>query len=137
MSYKDKTLTTREYAEETGLSVSTITQMLRDGRLQGVKHRGKWAIHPDQQSQPTPQGKRTNKKDFTDKSTRESTQTVDISTAGRYDVPSFARLTYLTEKGVRQWLKSGRLTGSIDAKGNQFVDAANLDRPDFRHLVRK
>ena len=46
-------------------------------------------------------------------------------------------MTYLTEKGVRQWLASGRLSGRLDPGGKGVVDAANLDRPELRHLIRK
>ena len=46
-------------------------------------------------------------------------------------------MTYLTEKGVRQWLASGRLTGRLNPGGEGVVDAANLDRPELRHLIRK
>jgi hypothetical protein len=46
-------------------------------------------------------------------------------------------MTYLTEKGVRQWLKTGRLSGRAGADGKVRVDAANLDRPELQHLIRK
>jgi len=46
-------------------------------------------------------------------------------------------LTYLTEKGVRQWLKAGRLSGRPGADGKVLVDTANLDRPELQHLIRK
>ena len=54
----------------------------------------------------------------------------------KYDVKTFAEITFLTEQGVRQWLTCGRLSGSVDANGNQTVDAENLDRPELKHLIR-
>ena len=136
MTGKNKMMTTRDYAKKTGLAVSTITQMLREGRLQGIKRRGKWAIDPDQ-LHPIPQGESSSEETVQERSTIANGQPVEPSAAGRYDVPTFARMTYLTEEGVRQWLRSGRLSGGVDAEGKPFVDAANLDRPTFRHLVRK
>jgi hypothetical protein len=53
------------------------------------------------------------------------------------DVDAFVQMTYLTEKGVRQWLKTGRLSGRAGADGKLRVDAANLERPEFQHLIRK
>jgi hypothetical protein len=54
-----------------------------------------------------------------------------------YDVETFAQMTYLTEKGVHLWLKIGRLSGSTGTDGKVRVDAANLDRPELQHLIRK
>jgi hypothetical protein len=54
-----------------------------------------------------------------------------------YDVETFVQMTYLTEKGVRQWLKTGRLSGRTGADGKVQVDTANLDRPELQHLIRK
>ena len=41
-------------------------------------------------------------------------------------------MTYLTELGVGQWLKQGRLTGQQNEKGDWLIDAANLQVPDIR-----
>ena len=48
----------------------------------------------------------------------------------------FVSMTYLTANGVKEWLKQGRLTGSQDGSGQWMIDAANLDVPDVKRLVR-
>jgi hypothetical protein len=53
-----------------------------------------------------------------------------------YSIAEFADLTYLTEKGVAEWLKTGLLTGQQDANGDWRIDAANLEVPNVRRLVR-
>jgi hypothetical protein len=51
-------------------------------------------------------------------------------------LPDFSRLTYLTDYGVEEYLKTGRLRGSKDAQGNWRIDADNLDDPRIKHLIR-
>ena len=48
----------------------------------------------------------------------------------------FVSMTYLTENGAIEWLKQGRLTGSQDGSGQWMIDAANLEVPDIKRLVR-
>jgi len=45
-------------------------------------------------------------------------------------------MTYLTENGVMQWLQQGLLKGQQEAKGGWQVDAANLEVPNVKRLVR-
>ncbi|WP_372681878.1 helix-turn-helix domain-containing protein [Desulfosarcina sp.] len=134
MAENEKTLTTAEFSHMTGISVSTITRMLRRETIRGVKRSGKWAIyecelqHPAVAAPKDPGGISAGvEPDF--KTPAAATQT--------YDVDAFVQMTYLTEKGVRQWLKTGRLSGRAGADGSLRVDAANLDRPEFRHLIRE
>ena len=54
-----------------------------------------------------------------------------------YSVAEFAALTYLTEFGVQQWLKQGRISGRQVSGGEWQVDAANLEVPDVKRLVRQ
>ena len=56
--------------------------------------------------------------------------------AKSFSVAAFADLTYLTEKGVMQWLKQGLLKGQQDAEGDWQVDASNLEVPNVKRLVR-
>ena len=58
------------------------------------------------------------------------------SLAKFYNISDFAEMTYLTENGVMHWLKQGRLTGQRDSNGEWQVDAANLEVPDVKRLVR-
>ena len=48
----------------------------------------------------------------------------------------FSELTYLTETGVLQWLKRGRLKGRRSEDGRWEVDADNLETADVRRLLR-
>jgi len=45
-------------------------------------------------------------------------------------------MTYLTLKGVNEWLKQGKLKGRKDAKGKWLVDAASLELPFMEKLIR-
>ena len=131
MGDHERTMTTGEFSERTGLSVSTITKMLREGKLSGEKRRGKWAIGPGE----------LQNRSVVDKAQGDPTETDGSRTAAPSQTPfftveQFARITYLTEYGVRQWLKIGRLTGTADSKGSWRVDAKNLSRPELNHIVR-
>jgi hypothetical protein len=134
MSDHGSTLTTGEFSEMTGIAVSTITQMLRQGMIRGEKRKGKWAIYQSETQSPAVLAKTDNEKSDADLGPIFDTP---VAGGNTYDVETFSQMTYLTEKGVRLWLATGRLSGSIDAAGNKRVDAANLDRPELRHLIRK
>ena len=56
--------------------------------------------------------------------------------AKSYSIARFADMTYLTEKGVREWLQKGLLKGRQDAKGDWQIDASNLEVPNVKRLVR-
>jgi hypothetical protein len=59
------------------------------------------------------------------------------TTAGKiYTVTEFAGMTYLTEFGVKEWLKQGRLSGKQDTGGEWKIDSANLETPSVKRLVR-
>jgi hypothetical protein len=54
-----------------------------------------------------------------------------------YTIADFAAITYLTEKGVAEWLKSGRIKGIQKESGEWQVLASNLLVPDISRLVRR
>jgi excisionase family DNA binding protein len=54
-----------------------------------------------------------------------------------YSASEFAAMTYLTEKGVSEWLKSGKLKGVKTESGEWRVLASNLQVPSISRLVRK
>lgn len=60
-----------------------------------------------------------------------------IASEKTYTVSEFASMTYLTETGVAEWLKAGRLKGRTDAGGKWVVFESNLQAPDISRLVRK
>ena len=53
-----------------------------------------------------------------------------------FTVAEFADMTYLTEFGVMRWLKEEKLKGQQDEKGEWQIDAANLEVPNVKRLVR-
>jgi len=57
-------------------------------------------------------------------------------TTKSFSIAEFADMTYLTENGVRQWLRQGLLKGRQDAKGEWQIDASNLEVPNVKRLVR-
>ena len=135
MTENGKALTTAEFSHLTGIAVSTITRMLRRDKIRGEKRSGKWAIYESELQ---------NTAVVTQKDPGETSAGVDPASIApaaaapqTYDVDAFVQMTYLTEKGVRQWLKTGRLSGCTGADGKLRVDAANLERPELKHLIRK
>jgi excisionase family DNA binding protein len=54
-----------------------------------------------------------------------------------YSIAEFATMTYLTEKGVCEWLKIGRLQGIKTETGDWRVLESNLKVSDISRLVRK
>jgi excisionase family DNA binding protein len=54
-----------------------------------------------------------------------------------YSVSEFEAMTYLTQKGVSEWLKSGKLEGVKTESGEWRVLASNLQVPSIIRLVRK
>ena len=58
------------------------------------------------------------------------------STAKTIPLADFVSMTYLTENGVKEWLKQGRLTGLQADSGEWMIEAANLALPDVKRLMR-
>lgn len=54
-----------------------------------------------------------------------------------YSIPEFAAMTYLTEKGVSEWLRIGRLQGIKTQAGEWRVLDSNLKIPDISRLLRR
>jgi excisionase family DNA binding protein len=162
MAQQSSSLSTREFSELTGIAVSTVNRLLREGKIKGVKTAGKWTIDRSEMTAKAiqailkPPGKRaapgkidrmTTKKD---KARGAGVPTGGISAAAdkkaisgtsadgaqTYSVTEFSDLTYLTEYGVLEFLRKGRLQGVRDKKGQWRLGAGNLRNPGMRHLVR-
>jgi len=58
------------------------------------------------------------------------------SAAKTIPLTDFVSMTYLTENGVKKWLKQGRLTGLQADSGEWMIEAANLELPDVKRLMR-
>lgn len=132
MAQKSKQLTTREFSEQTGLSVSTVTQMIRQGKIEAVKSGGRWYIAAAQLDNPAVRNAAGPK---TGGAKKKSTAAA-AGAADRLSVSDFAGRTYLTEAGVVQYLRQGRLQGGQDESGQWWVDSANLEHPAMQHLLR-
>jgi excisionase family DNA binding protein len=152
MAKKSDLLTSSEYSSKTGISKSTVSKLIREGKIKAEKKSGKWMISPDQlhakavkkalkPDKPSPKKKAaTSKSKKTPSKAKKSKATKVESTAGAkksFSIAEFVQMTYLTKKGVLEWLKSGQLAGQQDDKGDWRIDAANLDKPNVKRLVRE
>jgi excisionase family DNA binding protein len=163
MAQQSSSLSTREFSELTGIAVSTVNRLLREGKIKGVKTAGKWKIDKSEMTAEAiqailkPSGKgaapgkidrMTAKKDKTRGSEgppggisagADTKAAVTGTLAGgalTYSVSEFSSITYLTEYGVLEFLKKGRLQGVKDEKGQWRLEADNLRNPGMRHLIR-
>jgi hypothetical protein len=132
MGKSDNWLTSGEFAARSGMTPAAVTRMLREGRLRGSKQSGKWLIPeseipaacppptaPSAGSTPAPRA-----------------DAGPPSTGRTLSVAEFSAMTYLTETGVRQWLKCGRLIGRLGEDGQWQVEATSLALPDVQRLLR-
>lgn len=131
MGPKDTLLTAKEFASRSGLSVAQVTKLLRAKKIAGEKQSGKWMIPESAlasagSNSPAPQTKA--------KPPAKSARTSRSGSA--YTVSEFSAMTYLTEAGVARWLKQGRLQGTQNPGGEWQVDAASLELPCIKHLLR-
>ena len=141
MPEKLSPLTTREFAERTGLSVSTVSQYLRDGKIDGKKESGRWMI-PADQIERVAAGDAAAAAPSPPKSVEKPAaepQPKAAGTAGTkkaFTVEEFSRLTFLTPAGVVKYLKEGILSGNQKEDGHWEVAAGNLENGRIRHLIR-
>lgn len=154
MAKQDQFLTTGEFAAKAGLPTSSVTKLIRDGKIKAEKKSGKWRISPDQLTSKAVQGspkpgkkaqktaaaktaKSAGKKKTVNKPAPDPRDKPAKAKAEKmYSVAEFADMTYLTEFGVKEWLKQGRLTGRQAAGGEWQVDPASLESPDVKRLLR-
>ena len=152
MAKKSELLTSSEFSSKAGISASTVSKLIRDGKIKALKKSGKWMIDPDQlkakavikaTKKSRPSAKKKPAKSTTQKATAKAKKPSSPKVAKpaaapkTFSVAEFAEMTYLTEKGVREWLKCGRLAGHQDDKGGWRIDSANLDAPNVKRLIRK
>ena len=48
MAKKSDLLTSSEFSSKTGISKSTVSKLIREGKIKAEKMSGKWMISPDQ-----------------------------------------------------------------------------------------
>ncbi len=162
MVQKSKLLTTSKFSQLSGISVSTLNKWIRDGKIKGEKRSGRWMIGEDQLKskavrefggvggsgpakaaaggkkkttkparKPPTAAKKPAKTGKPDKAGSKPT-----TGAKTYSIDEFSALTYLTDLGVKAFLRKGRLKGEIDPGGNWRVFAENLLDPLIKHLIR-
>ena len=128
MGPKDTLLTTKEFASRSGLAVAQVTKMLRENKIAGEKQSGKWMIPSSELAsvgKPKPAASKPSAK-----------PAPASGSAKAYSISEFSAKTYLTEAGVTQWLKQGRLRGTQNPGGEWQIDAASLELPCVKHLLR-
>ncbi|MGD9369151.1 MAG: helix-turn-helix domain-containing protein, partial [Desulfobacteraceae bacterium] len=125
MSSSQEFLTTQEFAQQTGVSTSTVSKWLRTEKIKGFKKSGKWMIPDDEISKVT-----TPPKDQARKTPKPVAETSKPKAGTKaYTVKEFSEMTYLTEFGVQKWLKEGRLIAAKGESGQPMVDSSNLELP--------
>ncbi|UCE53954.1 MAG: helix-turn-helix domain-containing protein [Desulfobacterales bacterium] len=152
MAKKSELLSSSKFSTKAGIPASTVSKLIREGKIKAVKKSGKWMIDPSQLKAKAvtkaskiskPSAKKKPAKSVPKKAaakTKKPTPREDKKPAvvkKAYSIAEFAEITYLTEKGVTEWLKTGLLTGQQDASGDWRIDAANLEVPNVRRLVRE
>ena len=131
MGQNETLLTTKEFASRSGLPVTQVTKMLREKKLKGQKKSGKWMI-------PASALKTAGASPQPEKAAKAAPPRAAQPSAGGpgLSVSEFSAKTFLTEAGVVQWLKKGRLKGTQAAGGEWRVDAVSLELPAVKHLLR-
>jgi len=156
-------ISTSEFSSLSKLSVSQVSKLLREGKIKGVKESGKWMISRNQlklkavqemakNKKPAPskiKSKKSEKTSGSGKKTAAQTKKQKVSPAPAiakvpdktvrkktYSVAEFSAMTYLTDFGVMDWLKKGRIRGMQDETGEWRIDAANLEITHIKRLLR-
>jgi excisionase family DNA binding protein len=152
MATKSQLLTTGEFANQAGISSSKVTTLIRNGKIKAEKKSGKWMISSSElkaamalskkgksvskkkPSKSAPQKTTTAKKTSP---TKKATPAGGMASAAKaYTLEQFVKMTYLTENGVKDWLRQGRLSGRQNETGEWMIDASNLDAPYMKRLMR-
>ena len=152
MATKSQLLTTREFASQASIASAKVLKLIRNGKIKAEKKSGKWMISPSEvkvaqdlpkkanpapkkkTSKPAPEKAAVAKKSAPSEKTKPARGTA--SAAKAYSLAEFVTMTHLTENAVKDWLKQGRLNGRQNETGEWMIDAANLDAPDMKRLVR-
>jgi excisionase family DNA binding protein len=174
MTQPIKPMTTKEFADATGISTATISKNIRSGKIKAKKKGKAWMIPASQlESKVIQELKDASTADKSRKPLKAAAAiqvakapdaevdepkltepapaaaavaTAEVAPPVRseptvpeksYSVAEFAAMTYLTEKGVSEWLRIGRLCGHKTETGEWQVWESNLSAPGVSHLVRR
>ncbi len=129
-------LTTQAFAQKIGVSASTVSKWLRKKKISGQKKNGKWMIPVAELSKiDAPKAKPVSRP--TEAPSKPDVKTHVAKTGdNHYTIEEFSAMTYLTEFGVKKWLKEGRLIAAQDASGNTLVASSNVEQPYIKRLMR-
>ena len=105
-------------------------------KIEGHKKNGKWLIAENEISKLSSSSKKASKPANKSKASPAPEPSAPSSAPPSYSVEAFSKLTYLTEYGVKLWLKNGRLIAAKDQQGRPAVAAANLEHPHIKRLLR-
>ncbi len=139
MAKTTPSMTTQEFSKATGIAAATVSKLIREGRIKAKKEGKCWMIASSQleakavrelkKTAPPAKGKPAPRPAAAPKAVRPAAPPAAPPAAEApapepappappetppertYSVAEFAAMTYLTEKGVSEWLKSGRLKG--------------------------
>jgi len=131
MGPNEPLLTAKEFASRSGLPVAQVTKMLRENKIEGHKQSGKWMI-PASALENTGEAPPP----AAPQKAAPAKTAPPVQAPRSMSVSEFSAKTYLTEAGVIQWLKNSRLKGTRTAGGEWRVDAASLELPAVKHLLR-
>jgi predicted site-specific integrase-resolvase len=140
MPQSENMLSTQQFAKKAGVSASTVSKWLRNGKIQGKKQSGKWMIDTGQLDavggtpSPDPKKKSAAKKTA---AKPEAAAPEAISSSKTFTLEQFSAMTYLTEFGVRKWIRQGKLSFTRDESGQPRIDASNLENASIKHLIRR
>ena len=133
MATQTQSMTAGEFAKAAGVSAARISKLIRDGKLKATKEGARWMISQNQlDAKVVRELKRTSKPAPAIQAVPETRPAEKT-----YTIAEFAAMTYLTEKGVAEWLKTGRIKGIQKETGEWRVLASNFLVPDISRLVRK
>jgi excisionase family DNA binding protein len=166
MATQTTSMTTSEFAKAAGVPAAGISKLIRDGKLKAKKTGGKWMIPQSQLGsevvralkEPGASAKRKApavKPSRTRPAPQPPVMEGPVSLGSEpapaavtpgpeapseektYTISEFAAMTYLTEMGVAEWLKTGRIKGVQKENGEWRVLECNLQVPDISRLLRK
>ena len=155
MSQKQDLMTTAEFARKSGIPAAKVSELIRAGKIEAKKVSGRWKIAQSQlkakavtqYGKSAPAKKKTAAKAAPAKVKKAKAPAPKAEAAKSkekpdskqksYSVSEFAAMTYLTEKGVMEWLKTGRLKGQQESGGEWSIDAGNLQVADISRLLRE
>lgn len=147
MASKSQLLTTGEFASQAGIPSAKVSKLIRDGKIKAEKKSGKWMISSGElktvkelsgkAKAAAPKKKTTKAAPKKPAPAKKAEPAKKKPSAGKaIPLADFVNMTYLTENGVKEWLKLGRLTGQQNESGEWTIDAANLEAADVKRLVR-